>query len=85
MTASDLIVPALAPVCSSASEAVETVLRVVAGLPLVTHGFGRRRDGREPGLLPRRLLVTPIGSDRILRWYPDHHRPVYSTGILRGG
>lgn len=38
---SRLIVPALAPVYSNASETVETILRVVAGLLLVTHGFGK--------------------------------------------
>lgn len=36
-----LIVPAVAPIYSNMSETVETVLRVVAGLLLVTHGYGK--------------------------------------------
>lgn len=40
-TRSRLIVPALAPIYSSTHELVETVLRVVAGVLLVTHGFGK--------------------------------------------
>lgn len=36
-----LIVPALAPVYSSTHDLVETVLRVTAGVLLVTHGFGK--------------------------------------------
>ncbi|MCC2613571.1 DoxX family protein [Neorhizobium petrolearium] len=40
-TRSRLIIPALAPVYTSAHETVETILRVVAGLLLVTHGFGK--------------------------------------------
>jgi putative oxidoreductase len=38
---SRLIVPALAPVYSSTHEIVETVLRVAAGVLLVTHGYGK--------------------------------------------
>ena len=38
---SRLIVPALAPVYSSTQEIVETILRVAAGVLLVTHGFGK--------------------------------------------
>jgi putative oxidoreductase len=38
---SRLIVPALAPVYSSTHEIAETVLRVVAGVLLVTHGYGK--------------------------------------------
>ncbi|MBP1844013.1 putative oxidoreductase [Rhizobium petrolearium] len=40
-TRSRLIIPALAPVYTSTHETVETILRVVAGLLLVTHGFGK--------------------------------------------
>jgi putative oxidoreductase len=36
-----LIVPAVAPVYSSTHEIVETILRVTAGVLLVTHGFGK--------------------------------------------
>ena len=36
-----LIVPAVAPIYNSTYELVETVLRVVAGVLLVTHGFGK--------------------------------------------
>lgn len=36
-----LIVPAVAPLYSNAHETVETILRVAAGLLLVTHGFGK--------------------------------------------
>ena len=36
-----LIVPAVAPIYNSTHELVETVLRVVAGVLLVTHGFGK--------------------------------------------
>jgi putative oxidoreductase len=39
--AKDLIVPAVAPVYSSTHEVVETILRVTAGVLLVTHGFGK--------------------------------------------
>ena len=38
---SRLIVPGLAPVYTSAHEIVETILRIVAGVLLVTHGFGK--------------------------------------------
>jgi len=40
-TRSRLIIPALAPVYTSTHEIVETVLRVAAGVLLVTHGFGK--------------------------------------------
>ncbi|MEN3149819.1 DoxX family protein [Neorhizobium sp. IRAMC:178] len=40
-TRSRLIIPALAPVYTSAHEIVETILRVTAGVLLVTHGFGK--------------------------------------------
>ncbi|MGV1924779.1 DoxX family protein [Agrobacterium tumefaciens] len=36
-----LFVPAVAPLYNSTHDLVETVLRVVAGLLLVTHGFGK--------------------------------------------
>jgi putative oxidoreductase len=36
-----LIVPAIAPVYNSTHELVETILRVLAGVLLVTHGFGK--------------------------------------------
>jgi len=36
-----LIVPAVAPIYNSTHELVETILRVVAGVLLVTHGFGK--------------------------------------------
>jgi putative oxidoreductase len=36
-----LLVPALSPVYSSGHEIVETILRVAAGVLLVTHGFGK--------------------------------------------
>ncbi|NTJ41139.1 DoxX family protein [Agrobacterium larrymoorei] len=36
-----LIVPAVAPIYTSTHELVETILRVVAGVLLVTHGFGK--------------------------------------------
>ncbi|SMD20768.1 DoxX family protein [Rhizobium sp. RU36D] len=36
-----LIVPAVAPVYNSTHETVETILRVAAGVLLVTHGFGK--------------------------------------------
>lgn len=36
-----LIIPALGGLYSGLSETVETVLRVVAGVALVTHGFGK--------------------------------------------
>ena len=40
-TAPRLLVPALSPVYSSGHEIVETILRVTAGVLLVTHGFGK--------------------------------------------
>lgn len=39
-----LIVPALGNLYSGAWEAAETILRVVAGLALVTHGYGKILD-----------------------------------------
>ncbi|QCI96561.1 DoxX family protein [Agrobacterium larrymoorei] len=36
-----LIVPAVAPLYNSTYELAETILRVVAGVLLVTHGFGK--------------------------------------------
>ena len=36
-----LLVPALAPVYASAHDIVETILRVTAGVLLVTHGYGK--------------------------------------------
>lgn len=36
-----LIVPQVAPLYSAGHESVETILRVVAGLLLVTHGYGK--------------------------------------------
>lgn len=36
-----LIVPAVAPLYNSTHQLVETILRVVAGVLLVTHGFGK--------------------------------------------
>lgn len=36
-----LIVPQVAPLYGASHEAVETLLRVVAGLLLVTHGYGK--------------------------------------------
>jgi len=36
-----LIVPAVAPIYNSTHELVETILRVIAGVLLVTHGFGK--------------------------------------------
>jgi putative oxidoreductase len=36
-----LLVPALSPLYSSGHEIVETILRVAAGVLLVTHGFGK--------------------------------------------
>ncbi|MCM2473694.1 DoxX family protein [Rhizobium sp. CG5] len=41
---SRLIIPALAPVYGSGYVTVETILRVVAGLLLVTHGYGKILD-----------------------------------------
>jgi putative oxidoreductase len=38
---SKLIVPALAPIYTSAHEVVETILRLTAGILLVTHGFSK--------------------------------------------
>ncbi|MDQ1197225.1 DoxX family protein [Agrobacterium sp. SORGH_AS 787] len=43
-----LIVPAIAPIYNSTHELVETILRVVAGVLLVTHGFGK--------------ITTPFGA-----------------------
>ena len=40
-TARRLLIPALSPVYSSGHEIVETILRVTAGVLLVTHGFGK--------------------------------------------
>lgn len=39
-----LVVPSLGGVYSAMNEVVETVLRVVAGLALVTHGYGKILD-----------------------------------------
>ena len=41
VTTQRLIVPAVAPVYNSTHQLVETLLRVVAGVLLVTHGFGK--------------------------------------------
>lgn len=38
---SSLIVPAMAPVYNSTHDIVETILRLTAGILLVTHGFGK--------------------------------------------
>ena len=43
-TSRRLIVPALKGIYASAHDGVETVLRVVAGLALVTHGLGKIGD-----------------------------------------
>jgi putative oxidoreductase len=40
-TRSRLFVPSLAPVYTSGHEIVETILRLTAGVLLVTHGFGK--------------------------------------------
>ena len=41
VTSQRLIVPAVAPVYNSTHQLVETILRVIAGVLLVTHGFGK--------------------------------------------
>lgn len=54
-----LIIPALAPVYGSLGEFAETLLRVVAGLALVTHGFPKILNPLGPVGLVEKIGIFP--------------------------
>jgi putative oxidoreductase len=72
-----LIVPAVAPVYNSTHQIVETILRVAAGVLLVTHGYGKIMDPfRAVG------MVESLGFYPGVFWSPLLAATEFFGGIL---
>jgi putative oxidoreductase len=73
--ANRLIVPAVAPLYNGTYEIVETILRLIAGVLLVTHGFGKIMDP-----------FAAVGMTESLGFYPGvFWSPLLSATEFFGG
>lgn len=74
-----LIVPALAPLYGRLHEAAYTLLRVIAGLLLAVHGWGKIQDPLAPGLV---AMVESLGFYPGAVWAPLLAGTEFFGGIL---